>query len=98
MPLLFYLQFLQLTFTPIHQLSTSNRNELGALHPCKPQHVMQVLAEVKPVTLPYTPDEKVGFILRKRHWLPLVKAARADRVQMHYPQVRKLTVLQLLHV
>ncbi|KAL3130378.1 poly ADP-ribose polymerase [Trebouxia sp. C0009 RCD-2024] len=46
----------------------------------------QVLAEVKPVTLPYTPDEKVGFILRKRHWLPLVKAARADRVQMHYPQ------------
>lgn len=45
---------------------------------------MQVLADIKPVTLTYKLEEKVGFLVRRGHWTSLVMAARADRVQMHY--------------
>lgn len=68
-------------------------------YPLNPQYVVQVLADVMPVTLAYKPDQKVSHIVRRRHFPQLAQAAKADRVQMHYDrQVRKLMLLQLLQV
>ena len=49
---------------------------------------MQVFADVKPVTLAYPPEEKVGFLVRKRHENFL------RNVRLHYD--KKVSNLMLL--
>ena len=51
------------------------------------------MANIRPVTLTFKPEEKTGFIVRKRHWTALLMTARADRVQMRY----ETQVIHLVH-
>lgn len=45
---------------------------------------VQVLEGFQPVTLSHKADEKVGWIVRKRHWTSLKAAARSDHVLLDY--------------
>lgn len=54
---------------------------------------MQVFADVKPVTLAYTPEEKVSFLVRKHHRSFLDTA----KLKVHYDKKVRLPCCCTLH-